>query len=570
MSRLDRIVVICLSLLIALAGASAARAASVYTTRGGSNPGSVYQLSAAANGDLSLLSPEYASSTGYYANQLAITPAGLNLYVTNTEAASLSQFGISAGGLLSPLNPAGVTVTKGSYPVVASPDGSSLYTAHASPSYEIEQFTIGADGQLAAKSPAKVGTGGDADIVLTPDGRFLYVSNFGAPGKIFEYEVEAGGTLKALSPSFVSAGLFPVGMAVTPDGQHLYAGTESENGVLQYTIGADGQLAPMSPASAPVPEETNTEDLAVTPDGAYLYASDAYEGGIVQFAIGANGALAPLSPAKAAGGTSVESVAVSPDGKSLYAGRYDGEMLQRFAIGAAGTLTATANQLTKTGIPSDIAVSPDQGPTAALTVTAGPAGKPSSFDASGSHDPDGTVVGYDWSFGDGKTATTSGPTTTHVYAHRRNYTAAVTVTDNEGASTTRVFTGHQVLRNGSRAAQASVTFKVFGQVPTITRAKLKPRRFQVGKTRGRGSRLRFRLDVPGPVTEKVERRGHGKWRQLKGNLVLHAKPGANRFAFSGRFKGAKLKPGPYRLVLTPRSEGEAGQPVRIKFTVLAG
>ncbi len=57
-----------------------------------------------------------------------------------------------------------------------------------------------------------------------------------------------------------------------------------------------------------------------------------------------------------------------------------------------------------------------------------------SFDASASHDPDGTVVGYSWSFGDG--ANGAGVTANHLYSYGGSYTVTLTVTDNLGATGT--------------------------------------------------------------------------------------------------------------------------------------
>jgi len=57
-------------------------------------------------------------------------------------------------------------------------------------------------------------------------------------------------------------------------------------------------------------------------------------------------------------------------------------------------------------------------------------GETVGFDGSASYDPDGTIVGYLWSFGDGDTA--SGVTASHVYAAGGTYTVALTVIDNEG------------------------------------------------------------------------------------------------------------------------------------------
>jgi hypothetical protein len=48
----------------------------------------------------------------------------------------------------------------------------------------------------------------------------------------------------------------------------------------------------------------------------------------------------------------------------------------------------------------------------------------------------GEAVRYDWDFGDGKTATTTNDTTTHVYSEPNNYTATVTVTTSDGRTGT--------------------------------------------------------------------------------------------------------------------------------------
>lgn len=53
-----------------------------------------------------------------------------------------------------------------------------------------------------------------------------------------------------------------------------------------------------------------------------------------------------------------------------------------------------------------------------------------TFDGSGSYDPDGNIVSYDWNFGDGTTG--SGEITTHAYLSTGDYTVTLTVTDNGG------------------------------------------------------------------------------------------------------------------------------------------
>ena len=78
-------------------------------------------------------------------------------------------------------------------------------------------------------------------------------------------------------------------------------------------------------------------------------------------------------------------------------------------------------------------VVPNQPPTAAFTNSVDK--RTGTFDATTSSD-DGTITSYDWSFGDGQTAKTTTPTTTHVYAAPGSYTATLKVTDDKGATGT--------------------------------------------------------------------------------------------------------------------------------------
>ena len=55
-----------------------------------------------------------------------------------------------------------------------------------------------------------------------------------------------------------------------------------------------------------------------------------------------------------------------------------------------------------------------------------------TFDGSSSNDSDGSVVSYNWNFGDGTTG--SGVNTSHIYFNIGNYTVTLTVIDNLGAS----------------------------------------------------------------------------------------------------------------------------------------
>jgi PKD repeat protein len=55
-----------------------------------------------------------------------------------------------------------------------------------------------------------------------------------------------------------------------------------------------------------------------------------------------------------------------------------------------------------------------------------------NFDGSASSDSDGSIIAYNWNFGDGSTGT--GQTAAHTYSNAGTYQAALTVTDNLGAT----------------------------------------------------------------------------------------------------------------------------------------
>jgi PKD repeat protein len=59
-----------------------------------------------------------------------------------------------------------------------------------------------------------------------------------------------------------------------------------------------------------------------------------------------------------------------------------------------------------------------------------------SFDGSGTSDPDGMIVSYDWDFGDGNMAIDGGPMPSHTYSTEGDYQVLLTVTDDGGKSDT--------------------------------------------------------------------------------------------------------------------------------------
>ena len=98
------------------------------------------------------------------------------------------------------------------------------------------------------------------------------------------------------------------------------------------------------------------------------------------------------------------------------------------------TLTVTDDRGATTSTTKDVVVAINRAPVASFTASC--AERVCAFDGGASSDPDGTIAGYLWSFGDGTSSTEVAPS--HTYAANGTYSVGLTVTDDQGRTTQTV------------------------------------------------------------------------------------------------------------------------------------
>jgi PKD repeat protein len=90
------------------------------------------------------------------------------------------------------------------------------------------------------------------------------------------------------------------------------------------------------------------------------------------------------------------------------------------------------------GVAGSVPAPASQAPVAAASATPASGTVPLTvaFSSAGSDDADGSIVAYEWNFGDGS-APVAGPTASHVYTAAGSYSAQLKVTDDSGLTATR-------------------------------------------------------------------------------------------------------------------------------------
>jgi YVTN family beta-propeller protein len=411
---------------------------------------------------------------------LAPAAPGRDLYTADYESNQVSVIDSATGAQVVP--PISTGPESGPYTLAISPDGGTVYAVN----YNGDSVsTIDTRTKSVVGTPIPVGEN-PLGIAISPDGRRAVVSNQGSddvtvidlqarqpiatlpvgnepqgvainPSGARAFVTNSGGeTVNAIDLASnqlvggpIAVGLGPYGIAVTPDGSKLLVANGDANtlSVLDGTSGAA--------VGAPIPAGPDPVGVAISPNGQRAFVTNWTEGAASVIDIPSLARIGSIP-----GLAEAEYVAITPDGRKGFTSAFGAGNVYAFdplANSFLGGPFVTGGL----GI-GQIAAVPNQPPAARFSVAPVRArpGVPVNFEAAASTDPDGSVASFAWAFGDGVSLTTATPGASHVFAKPGTYATTLTLTDNEGCSTSMVFTGQTAYCNGSAVASTAATVTV--------------------------------------------------------------------------------------------------------------
>jgi 6-phosphogluconolactonase (cycloisomerase 2 family) len=255
------------------------------------------------------------------------------------------------GTINSNANPATLTVAAFAYAVNINKNSAAASN--------LSQYIIGTNGTLSPLNPPTVATGTNPYSLTTDRShQFVYVANFdhsSATGSVSQFSIGADGSLTPLNPATINAGNGPNGIAANPAAPFVYVVNYYSFDVYEYSIGVGGLLTALG--IVPAAPNGNAASIALNPAGTYAYVANYTQAGSVgsvsQYSVGAvaPGALLPLSPATVPTGSQPNDIVVDPSGRFVYVANSDinASSISQYTIGANGLLTPMSPATVPTG-----------------------------------------------------------------------------------------------------------------------------------------------------------------------------------------------------------------------------
>ncbi|HEX4753032.1 MAG TPA: PKD domain-containing protein [Solirubrobacterales bacterium] len=430
---------------------------------------------------------------------VAITPDGGYVFVADNSGDSVSV--IETGLRRTVGEP--IPVGEGPYGLAITPDGKYAFVT------DRDANEVSVIDTQTRKVVAEIEVGAQpTGVAISPNGAYAYVADFGAE-TVQTINTE---TMKVVGTP-INVGEGPMGIEFTPNGKTAYVVNETGKKV--------SAIDTATRAVTSIPLAAESRGIAITPDGSKAFVVSPSGGLVSEINTATNRVTDEIEV-----GASPEEVAISPNGETVYVTEFSPPQIQRIDVESGAVV---GSPIGLPGVePGGIAITPDQSPTAVFTPPSVTATFPATFDGSPSTDPDGGLISsYDWSFGDGATAT--GPSVSHTYGLPGTYNAKLSVVDDEGCGEAEVFTGRTAYCSGNPGASVQHQVTV-ASAPVVCSAKFGVRRLLHNRKNGT-VRLQVKLRSAGflllfgkkvhAVTRKVKKAGP-MW------LTVHARVELNK------------------------------------------
>lgn len=174
---------------------------------------------------------------------------------------------------------------------------------------------------------------------------YAYVVNNGS-NTISQYSVGANGALTPLAPATIATGSSPQSITVDPTRKFVYVTNLLNNTVSQYVVQGNGTLVPNSPAT--VATGSRPDGLAFEPNGAFAYVINSGDSNLTQYSVDSQGRLTRTAKTATVTGSNPWNLMFTPDGKFAYTSNFGtniliGSTVQQYSVGASGAGLAALN-----------------------------------------------------------------------------------------------------------------------------------------------------------------------------------------------------------------------------------
>jgi YVTN family beta-propeller protein len=302
------------------------------------------------NFNLDVVSPQplvtATITTAQFPAGVAISPDGRKAYVA-TRSAPVSLINTANNVVLGSPN-----TSSQANSVVAGPSGRWVYVANATNGIavldaatavmkDVIPVVVNGAAVLAGGGP----TTNPQGLAISPDGRHLFVSENQKDGKVVVLDIATKTTVASFShdPDWM-----PLGIAMHPDGRRAYfafTDTVSDAGVVRVF-----DTVKMMPTATSIPVGLRPTGVAVTPDGAKVYVSNNLDNTVSVIDTNTN-----LVTKTVAVGLAPAGLAVSPDNFQAYVVNKGSNTVTVINV-ALNTVVGT---VTVGSGPESIAISPD-------------------------------------------------------------------------------------------------------------------------------------------------------------------------------------------------------------------